>query len=94
MCYKTVLNLGTSFHGVLMQSRGKIDKVYYDAPKLCILSNSVTFSAGWPLLPGYNFFSATMASTSSIYRLDAVASLKFLLIKNKPRIMVKLHIVN
>jgi len=35
-----------------------------------------------------------MASTSNTYRLWAVASLKFLVIKNKPQIMVKLRIVN
>ena len=45
--------------------------------KLRSLSNSVKFSAAWPLLPAYNF-SATMASTYIIYHLGAVASLKFL----------------
>jgi len=45
------------------------------------LSNSAKFSAGRPLLPGYNF-SATMATTYSTYRLGAVASLKFLAIEN------------
>ena len=51
---------------------------------LRILSNSAKFSAGRPLLPAYNF-SATMASTSSTYRLGAVASLKFLATENMPR---------
>jgi len=43
---------------------------------LRILSNIGKFSAGRPLLPAYNF-SATMATTYSIYRLGAVASLNF-----------------
>jgi len=38
--------------------------------KLRILSNSAKFSAGWPLLPEY--FSATLASISSTYRLAAL----------------------
>jgi len=38
-----------------------------------ILSSSTKFSAGWPLLPAYNF-AATMASTYSTYHLGAVAS--------------------
>ena len=46
-----------------------------------ILSNSAEFSAGWPLLPVYNF-SATMATTYSTCHLAAVASLKFLAIEN------------
>jgi len=54
---------------------------------LRILSNSAKFSVGRPLLPAYNF-SATVASTYSIYRLGAVASLKFLAIDNMPRITV------
>ena len=60
---------------------------------MCILSNSAKFSAGWLLLTGYSF-SATMASTYSIYRFGAVASLKILATENIPRIMVKLRIVN
>ena len=43
---------------------------------LRILSNSAKFSAGRPLLPAYNCLVA-IAFTSSIYRLGAVASLKF-----------------
>jgi len=46
-----------------------------------ILSNSAKFSAGWPLLPAYNFL-ATMANTYSTYHVGAVASLKFLAIEN------------
>jgi len=60
---------------------------------LRILSNSAKFSAGRPLLPAYNF-SATMASTSSTYRLKAVVSLKFSAIENMPPISVKLRIVD
>jgi len=48
-----------------------------------ILSNSSKFSAGWPLLPAYNFL-ATMATTYSTYYLGAVASLKFLAVENMP----------
>jgi len=50
------------------------------------------FSAGRPLLPAYNF-SATIASTSSTYRLGAVVCLKFLAIENVPPISVNLRIV-
>jgi len=56
-----------------------------------ILSNSAKFSVVQPLLPAYSF-SATMDSTYSTYRLGAVASLKFLAIKNVPT--VQLHIVD
>jgi len=52
-----------------------------------IMSNSAKFSAGHPLLPAYNFFSATMtsmASTYSIYRFGAVVSLKFSTAENMP----------
>jgi len=38
-------------------------------------------------IPAYNF-SATMASTFGTYRLGAVASLKFLVTENMPRIAV------
>jgi len=57
------------------------------------LSNSVTFSAGRPLLTGYSF-SAAMASTFGIYRFWAVVSLKILQTENMPGIAVKLHIVD
>jgi len=50
------------------------------------------FSAGRPLLPAYNF-SATMASTSSTYRLGAVVSQKLSAIENMPPISVQLRIV-
>ena len=60
---------------------------------LHILSNSAKFSAGRPLLPAYNF-SITMASTSSTYRLGAVASLKILVTENMPRTAVNLRIVD
>ena len=40
---------------------------------------------GRPPRSAYNFFSATMASTSGTYRLGAVASIKFLTTENKPR---------
>jgi len=48
-----------------------------------LMSNSVKFSAGRPLLPVYHF-SATMATTYSTYayRLGSVASLNFLAIEN------------
>jgi len=49
--------------------------------KMCILLSRTKFSAGWPLLPAYNFL-ATMATAYSTYRLGAVASLKFLAIEN------------
>jgi len=55
--------------------------------KLHILFNSAKFSAGLPLLLAHNF-SDTMSSTSSTYRLGAVASLKFLGIENMPPISV------
>jgi len=41
-----------------------------------ISSNSTKSSASRPLLPAYNF-SATMAATTSTYRLGAVVSIKF-----------------
>jgi len=43
--------------------------------KLCILSNSTIFSAGWPVLPAYKCL-ATLATIYSTYRLGAMASLK------------------
>ena len=43
-----------------------------------------------PILPAYNF-SATMASTTSTYRLEAVVSLNFSAIENMPPISIKLH---
>jgi len=46
-----------------------------------ISSNSAKFSAGRPLLPGYNF-SATISTIYSTYCLGPVASLKFLAIEN------------
>ena len=58
-----------------------------------ILSTSRKFSAGWPLLPAYNFL-ATVTSTSVTYRLVAVASLRFLSTENIPWIIVKLCIVD
>jgi len=58
-----------------------------------ILSNSATFLAGQLLLPAYKFL-VTMTSTCSIYRLGAVAYLKFLAIEKMPRITEKLHIVD
>jgi len=61
--------------------------------KMRILLNIVKFSAGRPLVPAYNF-SATMTSTSSTYRLRAVASLRLLAIENMPRITVQLRIVD
>jgi len=60
-------------------------KTINDAQKLHILSIGAEFSAGWPLLPTYNF-SATVAFTSSTYHLGAVASLKFLVIENMLRL--------
>jgi len=54
---------------------------------LRILSNSAKFFAGQPLLSAYNCLS-TMASTFSTYPLGAVASLKFLVTENIPRITV------
>ena len=61
--------------------------------KLRILSNSAKFSTGQPLRAAYNF-SVTVAHTSSTYRLEAVASLKFLATENMPRNAVKLRIVD
>jgi len=52
-----------------------------------ILSNSAKFSPGRPLLPAYNF-SATMTSTCSTYRFEAVPSLKSLATENMPWITV------
>ena len=54
-----------------------------------ILSDSAKFSAGWPLLPAYNF-SATMASTCSTYRFGPVLSPKSLANENLPRITVSI----
>jgi len=47
------------------------------------LSSSAKFSADRSILPAYNF-SATMAFTSTTYRLGTVTSLKFLAIENMP----------
>jgi len=58
---------------------------------LHILFNN-TFSAGRPYFQ-HIFFSATMASTCSTYRLVAMASLTFLATENMRRLTVKLHIV-
>jgi len=49
---------------------------------LRILSTSTNFSAGRPLLSAYNF-SAAVSSTSSTYRLEAMASIKFMAIENQ-----------
>jgi len=60
---------------------------------LRILSNSQKLFATRLLLPAYNC-SARMASTSSTYRLEAVASLEFLATENIPRLAVKLRVVD
>jgi len=57
---------------------------------LRILSNSAKFSAGWSLLPAYNF-----SATIGLYlKHGVVASLKFLATENMARIAVKLRIVD
>jgi len=48
---------------------------------------------GRPLPPAHSFL-ATMACTTSTYRLRAAVSLNFLAIENVPKISVKLRIVD
>ena len=70
------------------EPRKNIAKTSIMRTNLCILSNSTKFSAGRPLRM------TTMASTSSTYRLGAVASIKFLATENMPGITVKLRVVD
>jgi len=72
-----------------MLPREKIDS----CKKLRFCPIAQNFLLVGPYTSSVQFFGVTIAFTYSTYRLEAVASLKFLAIENMPRITVQFHIL-